>query len=131
LSHATNVELVRRGTEHFVATGEPPWEMIDEEVEVYDHDTPDQGDYRGHAGYARWLEDWGAAWAEWSIEPEEFIDAGDSVVVFFRMRTTGRGSGVEIERQDAIVSKLRNGGIVRVDYYNDRQQALKAVGLAE
>jgi ketosteroid isomerase-like protein len=125
-----NVEIVRRGTEQFMATGEPPWEMIDEGVEVYDHDTPDQGDYRGHAGYARWLEDWGAAWAEWSIEPEEFIDAGDSVIVFFRMRTKGRGSGVEVERQDAIVFKLRNGRIVRVDYYNDRKQALEAAGLS-
>jgi uncharacterized protein len=126
-----NVEIVRRGTEQFMATGEPPWEMIDEGVEVYDHDTPDQGDYRGHAGYARWLEDWGAAWAEWSIEPEEFLDAGDAVVVVFRMRTKGRGSGVEVERQDAIVFKLRNGRIVRVDYYNDRKQALKTVGLSE
>jgi uncharacterized protein len=126
-----NVEIVRRGTEQFMATGEPPWEMIDEGVEVYDHDTPDQGDYRGHAGYARWLEDWGAAWAEWSIEPEEFLDAGDSVVVFFRMRTKGRGSGVEVERQDAIVFKLGNGRIVRVDYYNDRKQALEAAGMAE
>jgi ketosteroid isomerase-like protein len=126
---AENVDRVRRGTEQFMATGEPPWEMIDEGVEVYDHDTPDQGDYRGHVGYARWLEDWGAAWAEWSIEPEEFLDAGDSVVVFFRMRTKGRGSGVEVERQDAIVFKLRNGRIVRVDYYNDRKQALEAAGL--
>ena len=66
-----NVRILRRGFDCFMATGEPPWEIIHEKVEVYDHDTPDQGDYRGHAGYARWLEDWGAAWAEWSIEPEE------------------------------------------------------------
>jgi ketosteroid isomerase-like protein len=60
----------------------------------------------------------------------EFLDAGDSVIVFFRMRTKGRGSGVEVERQDAIVFKLRNGRIVRVDYYNDRKQALEAAGLS-
>jgi ketosteroid isomerase-like protein len=124
-----NVGLVKRGVDYFMATGEVPWEMFDEEVEVHDHDTPDQGAYRGHEGYGRWLDDWGAAWAEWSIEPEEFIDAGDSVVVFFRMKTKGRGSGVEVERQDALVYKLRNGTIVRGDYYNNREQALKAVGL--
>jgi uncharacterized protein len=123
-----NVGLVKRGVDYFTATGEVPWEMFDEEVEVYDHDTPDQGAYRGHEGYGRWLDDWGAAWAEWSIEPEEFIDAGDSVIVFFRMKTKGRGSGVEVERQDALVYKLRNGTIVRGDYYNNREQALKAVG---
>ena len=126
-----NVEIVQRGLGHYFATGEPPWEVFDEEIEVYDHDTPDQGVYRGHAGCRRWLEDWGAAWADWSIEPEQVIDAGDWVVVFIRMRTRGRGSGVEVERKDAHVYKLGDGKVVRLDYYNDREQALKAVGLAE
>jgi ketosteroid isomerase-like protein len=126
-----NVELIQRGLARFMTTGEPQWEMFDQDVEIYDHDTPDQGAYRGHAGVARWLEEWGAAWAAWSIEPEEFIDAADSVVVFIRMKTRGRGSGVEIERHDAQVWRLRSGKVVRGDYYNDRQQALEAVGLAE
>src|SRR6059058_6408749 len=120
----TNMELARRVVEHFMQTGEPPWELFDERVEVYDHDAPDQGVYRGHEGVRRWLEDWGAAWAEWNIEPEEFIDAGDSVVAFIRMKTEGRGSGIETERPDALVYTLRDGWIVRLDYYNDRQQAL-------
>ena len=126
-----NVELIQRGLAYFMTTGEPQWEMFDEDVEIYDHDTPDQGVYRGHAGVARWLEEWGTAWAAWSIEPEDYIDAADSVVVFIRMKTKGRGSGVEIERHDAQVWRVRSGKVVRGDYYNDRQQALEAVGLAE
>jgi len=105
-----NLELVERGFESFLATGEPPWDLFDEEIEVYDHDTPDQGSYRGHVGVGRWVEDWGAAWAEWSMEPTEFIDAGDSVVVCVRMTTKGRK-------------------ILRLDYYNSREQALESVGL--
>jgi ketosteroid isomerase-like protein len=124
-----NVELVQRALEHFMATGEPPWEMFDEGVEVHDHDTPDQGEYRGHAGLRRWLEEWGAAWAEWSIEPEEFIDAGDRIVAVIRMKTEGQGSGVETERQDAMVITMRAGLWLRVDYYNNRKQALESVGL--
>src|SRR3954462_14929669 len=124
-----NVELAQRVLGHYVATGELLWETADPQVEVHDHDTPDQGDYLGHAGLTRWLEDWGAAWAEWSIEPEEFIDAGDSVVVFIRMRTKGRGSGVEVERQDALVYELQNGRIVRADYYNNRAEALRGLDL--
>jgi ketosteroid isomerase-like protein len=126
-----NVELVQQGLGYFMSTGKVPWEIFDEGIEIYDHDTPDQGAYRGHEGYGRWLDDWGAAWAEWSMEPEEFIDADEAVVIFFRMKTKGRGSGIEVERQDALVYKLRNGKIVRGDYYNDRVQALEAVGLAE
>ena len=126
-----NVEIIKRGFEHFIATGEVPWDLFDENIEVHDHDTPDQGDYRGHAGYARWLEDWGVAWADWTMKAERYIDAGDSVVIFFLMKTTGRGSGIEATREDAQVYRLRDGKAVRCDYYNDRQEALKAVGLEE
>jgi hypothetical protein len=46
-----NVELIQRFYQRYFATGELPWEMVDEECEVHDHDTPDQtGVYRGHAG---------------------------------------------------------------------------------
>jgi hypothetical protein len=124
-----NVEFVQKGWERYTGTGEPPWDLFHQAVEVHDHDTPDQGDYRGHEGLARWLEDWGAAWAEWSIDVDQFIDAGDSVVILIRMNTEGRGSGIKAQRQDALVYGIGQGLITRVDYYNDRAEALKAVGL--
>ena len=126
-----NVDMVRAGWERYSGTGEPPWDLFHESVEVHDHDTPDQGDYRGHEGMRRWLEDWGAAWAEWRIETDEFIDAGDSVVVLIRMNTEGRESGIRAQRQDALVYGFTEGLISRVDYYNDRSEALNAVGLEE
>jgi ketosteroid isomerase-like protein len=126
-----NVDVVKRGFEHFMATGEPHWESFHGEVEVYDHDTMDQGEYRGHAGVARWLEDWTAAWSHFTMEPEEFLDIGERVVMVFRMRATGLSSGVVLERQDAMLFTVRDGKVVRVDYYNDRAEALKAAGLAE
>jgi ketosteroid isomerase-like protein len=128
-----NVEIVRRAMEHFVATGEPAWDALHEECEVHDHDIMDGREYRGHADVRRWLfEDWAAAWSDFSAEPEEFIDADDDhVIAVIRVRATGRGSGIEIERQDAIVHAVRDLKIVRLDYYNSKQQALKAVGLAE
>jgi hypothetical protein len=46
------VEIIERGTRHFMETGEPDWEDFDPNVEVHDHDTPDQGGYRAHAGVA-------------------------------------------------------------------------------
>jgi ketosteroid isomerase-like protein len=123
-----NVELAQRVLGHFVATGDVLWDTADPEVEVHDHDTPDQGDYLGREGVARWLEEWGAAWAEWRMEPEEFLDAGDSVVIFIRMSAEGRGSGIEVDRRDALVYEIRDGLVKRIDYYNDRDEALKAVG---
>jgi len=46
------------------------------------------------------------------------------------LKAKGRGSSIDVERQDAMVCKLRDGKIARIDYYNNRAQALKAVGLA-
>jgi ketosteroid isomerase-like protein len=128
-----NVELVRNGFEHFVATGEPAWDTLHEHVEVRDHDIMDGREYRGHADVRRWLfEDWASAWSDYSAEPEEFIDVDDELVIaVFRMKATGRSSGVEIERQDAIVWLVRDRRVVRLDYYNSKQQALEAVGLDE
>ena len=123
-----NVELVRETLSHFIETGEPVWESMDEEIELYDYDVPDGAGHVGHAGFTRWLQNWSDAWASWSMEPQEFLDAGDQVIVFVRMKATGH-SGVSLERDDAIVYTLRDDKLVRVDYYNNRPQALEAVGL--
>jgi ketosteroid isomerase-like protein len=119
-----NVAVVQQLLEHFMATGEPDWDTLHEEVTVHDHDTPDSGDYHGHAGVARWLAEWGTAWADYSIELEELIDADGRVVAVFNMKATGLGSGVKLERQDGISCELRDGRIARLDYYNSREQAL-------
>jgi ketosteroid isomerase-like protein len=125
-----NVEVIRRGVEPFMATGEPAWDTLDEQVEARDHDIMDGHEYHGHAGVRRWLfDDWASAWAEFSLEPQEYIDVDDEhVIAVFQMKATGRASGVAIERQDAMVWAVRSGLVVRIDYYNSKQQALDAVG---
>jgi ketosteroid isomerase-like protein len=125
-----NVDLVRRGFEHFVATGEPAWDTLDEHVEVRDHDIMDGRQYHGHAGVRQWLfEDWASAWSDYSAEPQEYIDCDDERVIgVFQMKAIGRASGVVIERQDAMVYVVRDQQVTRVDYYNSKQQALDAVG---
>jgi ketosteroid isomerase-like protein len=126
-----NVEIVRRGWEHFVTTGEPLWATIDDEIVIHDHDIPDSGDYRGYAGFAQWGEDWEAAWEDWRWEAEEFIGAGDRVVAVLRVNAKGRGSGVDVERLDGAVWTVRDGKCIRLDYYGSKAEALEAVGLRE
>jgi ketosteroid isomerase-like protein len=124
-----NLELVRRGFEHFLATGEPAWDTLHEHVEVRDHDIMDGREYRGHADVRRWLfEDWASAWSEYSAEPEEYIDVdAEHVIAVLRIKATGRASGVSIERQDAMAYVVRDQQVRRIDYYNSKQQALEAV----
>ncbi|HEX6458331.1 MAG TPA: nuclear transport factor 2 family protein [Thermoleophilaceae bacterium] len=124
------VDIARDGLERFLATGEPDLELLDEHAVIRDHDIPDPRDYRGRRGFVKWLQDWGEAWEEWTIEPLEYLDAGDQVVIVCRMKARGRGSGLEIDRQDALVYGFRDGKVVSIDYFNSREQGLAAAGLA-
>jgi ketosteroid isomerase-like protein len=71
------------------------------------------------------------AWDERRLKPEEFIDAGDDVVVLLHEYRRGRGSGVELESKTAVVVAVSGGRVVRIQGYMDRGAALEAVGLSE
>jgi ketosteroid isomerase-like protein len=125
-----NVKFVREGFEYFERTGEPLMESLHPDIEVFDHDIPDAGIYRGSEGYLKWLADWSEAWESFGLEPLRWIDADDQVVFLFQITAKGKGSGVEVKRHDAMVSTIRDGKVVRLDYYNDQSQAIEAAGLS-
>jgi ketosteroid isomerase-like protein len=127
-----NVEVVREAHERFTKTGEPIWERIDADTEVFDHDIPDaRNPYRGVDGITMWLSDFGEAWDSYEMAVERLIDAGDRVVSLFRISAVGAGSGVSVERGDAMVWTFRDGMLARLDYFNDQAEALEAAGLTE
>ncbi len=130
-----NVEIVREAVDAFTrGDGKRTAQLIDPEVE-----------FRGTVGgleegrvahgldqiintfEAEDLE----AWEERRLEPEDFIDAGDSVVVLLHEYRRGRGSGVELEIDTAVVFAVRAGRVVRIQGYMDRGEALEAVGLSK
>jgi ketosteroid isomerase-like protein len=71
------------------------------------------------------------AWEERRLEAEEFIDAGDCVVVLLHEFRRGKGSGVEMETDTAMVYEVRDRRVVRIQGYMDRGEALEAAGLGE
>jgi ketosteroid isomerase-like protein len=127
-----NVEIVREAHERFTKTGQPIWERIDADTEVFDHDIPDaQNPYCGVDGVKKWLSDFDEAWISYEMEVERLIDAGERVVSLFRIRAVGAGSGVHVERGDGMLWTFRNGKLARLDYFNDQAEALEAAGLRE
>jgi ketosteroid isomerase-like protein len=54
----------------------------------------------------------------------------DRTISLFKMIVRGKGSGIELTRDDAALAEFRDGKIVRVGYYNDQAQALEAAGVS-
>jgi ketosteroid isomerase-like protein len=69
-------------------------------------------------------------WDEHRLEPHEFVDAGDRVVVLLREYQRGK-SGVELVVDTATIVDVRDGRIVRMQGYMNPAEALAAAGLSE
>jgi ketosteroid isomerase-like protein len=86
---------------------------------------------RGPEEIRRFWEELDEAFEDFQLEPQEFVDAGDHVVIRVRLHGRGKESGVETEGEMHPVNTLRDGRIVRVEYFNDWAEALEAAGLRE
>jgi ketosteroid isomerase-like protein len=88
--------------------------------------------YRGHEGFLKWDRDaFSEVWESIAVEPLEFIDAGDHVVVLTRLFGRGVGSGVNVDLATYNVLTFRDGKVARRRLYTDRADALEAAGLSE
>ena len=68
---------------------------------------------------------------EWvRLEPHELIEVGEHVVVPLTMHGAGR-DGIELKARFTMVWTIRDGKVVRVCLYQERDEALKAAGLSE
>ena len=127
-----NVELVRQGLETF-NRGE--WNEIFErwfhpEIEWSDPPGfPGAGVHRGRAAVEARFRELEEMLEGFSVRPEELFDAGDEVVSFVRTGGRGRSSGIDVSRPVAWVLTVRDGLIVKVVGYEDRDAALAAAGV--
>ena len=129
-----NVEIVRRAFEAFAKEGpEAVVDFWDPEIELWMPSGLIQagGTYRGHAAVLNWMREWAEAWEEIDYRPEEFTEAGDSVLVSVVYDGRGKASGVRVEGRFWYLITLRNGKTVRWERYPERIQALEAAGLKE
>jgi ketosteroid isomerase-like protein len=70
-------------------------------------------------------------WAERRLELRRAIDAGDQVVALVHEYRRGKGSGVTVEADIALVYGFRDGKVVRIEPYMNQAEALEAAGLSE
>jgi ketosteroid isomerase-like protein len=78
----------------------------------------------------RFWSEFAESWESVRIEPHEFIEAGEHVVVPLTMHTRGR-DGIEVQARITWTWTILDGDLVRLCMYQDRQEAIEAVGLTE
>jgi ketosteroid isomerase-like protein len=136
-----NVELVRRGYDALnsaYSTGD----VNDWLPFLEDHYHPDvvlktsgmfpeTAEMHGHSGILRFIATQMDAFQKMWIEPQEFIDAGNRVVVPVRFGGEARHTGLEVEFSVVHVTSVRAGKVARIDMYRNKADALEAAGLTE
>jgi ketosteroid isomerase-like protein len=72
----------------------------------------------------------GSEWDGFAAHPEEFLDAGDTVVVLGRYRGTCKATGLAMDAQFAHVWRVADGKAERFQQYTDTLQAARVMGAA-
>ena len=90
---------------------------------------PGGGTYHGQAGVTAYLTQSRESAAEVHSEPEKFVCAGDRIVVFVHARFRPHNSDVWQDVRLADVFTFRNGKVVHMRAFADRQEALRWVGM--
>jgi ketosteroid isomerase-like protein len=92
---------------------------------------PDAGVYLGTEAVAAYTRGLLESWTHFTIEAEEIVAAGDSVLVDVRQRGVGRASGVSTELRYFMLWSFRGHKLIRLESIRDRAKALEAAGLRD
>jgi ketosteroid isomerase-like protein len=105
------------------------------EIEYVMVDEPGSETHTGHAAMAEAWRSFLSAWTDYRVEPEEYRTLDDErVLVLIWASGRGKASGVELAagargRGGANVFHIREGKVIRLDAYFDRERALADLGL--
>jgi ketosteroid isomerase-like protein len=103
--------------------------LFDPEVEIHPPGGPIGGSLqRGYEGIVRNWSDLLATFDEFLIDPLEFHEAGEQVVVI--QRNIGRMREMEVDETHSVLFTLRDRRIARIEVFASREGALEAASAA-
>jgi hypothetical protein len=124
-----NVEIVRQGIEAF-ASGDLTGAMRAAHPDLVTHRVdPDGAIFHGPEGLLAAASDWVESFAEWGVRAEEYLDAGDQVLVRLHQWGRGESSAAAVEGTLWVVFTISEGIVTRVEMHNIEGQAFEAAGL--
>ncbi len=108
------------------------YDWTDPKIELVRPESLDGDAHKGRdASSAGWRE-WLGAWKDFRAEAHEYrtLD-GQRVLVFGRMRGIGKLSGTSTDTETVNLFHIRDGRVVRLVLYSNRERALADLGLTE
>ena len=81
---------------------------------------------RGPEAVLAYLREIREAWEEYDVEVEQMLEIDDGVLVYMQETARTRQSGLELQDHTAMILRVRNGKIVEMTGYLDREEALRA-----
>jgi ketosteroid isomerase-like protein len=126
-----NVEIVRSGFETLNA-GKPDFSIYHPALVYHPRaDEPDPSPHVGREAFERLALGFLESFPNLVFDVQELIDADDLVIASTVMLGRGSVSGADVTDAYVFVYRLRDGLIAEGWEYKTREEALKAVGLAE
>src|SRR5262245_57530555 len=92
---------------------------------------PTSGTYRGIADVQKHVTRGRGTWAEGTCEPEKFLQNGEKVVVYLRVRVRLKDSNDWVDARFADGFEFRNGKIVHYRTFRERPDALRWAGIKD
>jgi ketosteroid isomerase-like protein len=92
-------------------------------------DEPDTGIYRGREAIREMMRMWRDTFEDFQFQVDEYIDAGDTLIMPGWIRIRARRSSADVRQPYAWVVQMRNGRVVEVREYQTKDESLKAAGL--
>ena len=93
---------------------------------------PEPGAYHGREGIGEYMRTFLEAWTNLTIEADDFLVAGDTVVAEVVQHATGKGSGAApAEMRYYHLWSFRGRKVIRLEVVRNRAEALEAAGMRE
>ena len=130
-----NVEIVRRAVEAYIAGDREAYlDAFAQDVEGRPDASrfPAAEPFRGREEFRRFLAEIDRGWEGGaSAVIREVFAVGDLVVARADWGGRGRASGIDLHASLTSINTVRDGRIVKIEWFFDHARALKAVGLEE
>jgi ketosteroid isomerase-like protein len=128
-----NVEVVRHSIEAWNQRDLGTWIALlsrDAELDWSRSRAPFRGIYQGRDEHEAFWEVFWSTFADMRLEHHDLTDVGSEVVFSNTAHMRGR-DGIEVAASSALVYTVQNGKITRIRLFQERDEALEAVGLSE